>query len=189
METQIVWESREEDMMIPDKEAHVFCSPQRDPNVPPRYLYNKDLFYLKRENTKTKKYVLSLYKIHATPFENDLEDHLKRWVLKEFKTFNKEARLSVQHWKHTWHKIVYINKYKKERPDIKEVYSYHKIVEVEVDIIKKTENQAKMTKLSMEWKRLCKIKAKDQKSQSQSQSRRINSQTGAGAEEYYWMQS
>ncbi|GKC72129.1 hypothetical protein Tco_1118012 [Tanacetum coccineum] len=31
---------------------------------------------------------------------------------------------------------------------------------VEVDIIKKTENQAKMTKLSMEWKRLCKIKAK-----------------------------
>ncbi|GJR01202.1 hypothetical protein Tco_0524186 [Tanacetum coccineum] len=26
----------------------------------------------------------------------------------------------------------------------------------EVDIIKKTENQAKMTKLSMEWKRLCK---------------------------------
>ncbi|GJZ47347.1 hypothetical protein Tco_0601179, partial [Tanacetum coccineum] len=32
----------------------------------------------------------------------------------------------------------------------------------EVDIIKKTENQAKMTKLSMEWKRLCKIKAKAQ---------------------------
>ncbi|GJR01561.1 hypothetical protein Tco_0524545 [Tanacetum coccineum] len=29
----------------------------------------------------------------------------------------------------------------------------------EVDIIKKTENQAKMTKLSMEWKRLCKIRA------------------------------
>ncbi|GJS79213.1 hypothetical protein Tco_0729094 [Tanacetum coccineum] len=30
----------------------------------------------------------------------------------------------------------------------------------EVDINKKTENQVKMTKLSMEWKRLCKIKAK-----------------------------
>ncbi|GJS20479.1 hypothetical protein Tco_0449111 [Tanacetum coccineum] len=30
----------------------------------------------------------------------------------------------------------------------------------EVDINKKTENQAKMTKLSMEWKRLCKITAK-----------------------------
>ncbi|GJY00571.1 hypothetical protein Tco_0357589 [Tanacetum coccineum] len=39
----------------------------------------------------------------------------------------------------------------------------------EVDINKKTENQAKMTKLSMEWKRLCKIKAKVQKCQSQSQ--------------------
>ncbi|GKB94320.1 hypothetical protein Tco_0980457 [Tanacetum coccineum] len=33
---------------------------------------------------------------------------------------------------------------------------------MEVDINKKTENQAKMTKLSMEWKRLCKIKAKVQ---------------------------
>ncbi|GKC30530.1 reverse transcriptase domain-containing protein [Tanacetum coccineum] len=59
----------------------------------------------------------------------------------------------------------------------------------EVDINKKTENQAKMTKLSMEWKRLCKIKAKVQKCQSQSQNRRISSQTGAGTEEYYWMQS
>ncbi|GJS62936.1 putative reverse transcriptase domain-containing protein [Tanacetum coccineum] len=40
----------------------------------------------------------------------------------------------------------------------------------EVDIIKKTENQAKMTKLSMDiGKRLCKIKAKVQKCQSQSQ--------------------
>ncbi|GJU19729.1 retrovirus-related pol polyprotein from transposon TNT 1-94 [Tanacetum coccineum] len=59
----------------------------------------------------------------------------------------------------------------------------------EVDIIKKTENQAKMTKLSMEWKRLCKIKAKVQKCQSQSQYRRISSQTEAGTEEYYWRQS
>ncbi|GJX26222.1 reverse transcriptase domain-containing protein [Tanacetum coccineum] len=42
-------------------------------------------------------------------------------------------------------------------------------IEEEVDINKKTENQAKMTKLSMEWKRLCKIKAKVQKYQSQSQ--------------------
>ncbi|GJZ36923.1 hypothetical protein Tco_0583114 [Tanacetum coccineum] len=73
---------------------------------------------------------------------------------------------------------------------------FHPIVEgfmnigvEEVDINKKTENQAKMTKLSMEWKRLCKIKAKVQKYQSQSQYRRISSQTEAGTEEYYWMQS
>ncbi|GKB70400.1 hypothetical protein Tco_0931812 [Tanacetum coccineum] len=64
-----------------------------------------------------------------------------------------------------------------------------KSLATEVDINKKTENRAKMTKLSMEWKRLCKIKAKVQKCQSQSQYRRISSQTGAGTEEYYWMQS
>ncbi|GJY62478.1 hypothetical protein Tco_0463135 [Tanacetum coccineum] len=63
--------------------------------------------------------------------------------------------------------------------------NYVQANDAEVDIIKKTENQAKMTKLSMEWKRLCKIKAKVQKCQSQSQNRRISSQTGAGTEEYY----
>ncbi|GJU12197.1 hypothetical protein Tco_1134593 [Tanacetum coccineum] len=48
----------------------------------------------------------------------------------------------------------------------------------EVDIIKKAENQAKMTKLSMEWKRLCKIKAKVQKNGQVSESiQRISSQT------------
>ncbi|GKA70228.1 hypothetical protein Tco_0776292 [Tanacetum coccineum] len=41
-------------------------------------------------------------------------------------------------------------------------------MDVEVDINKKTENQAKMTKLSMEWKRLCKIKAKSKMSKSES---------------------
>ncbi|GJS88609.1 hypothetical protein Tco_0771245 [Tanacetum coccineum] len=51
---------------------------------------------------------------------------------------------------------------------------------------KKTENQAKMTKLSMEWKRLCKIKAKVQKCQSQSQIPEESAvKTGAGTEEYY----
>ncbi|GJW54053.1 hypothetical protein Tco_0098138 [Tanacetum coccineum] len=120
MENQIVWESSEEDLMILEKEATVFDGPQRDPNEPPRYLYNTDLFYLKHENTETNKYVLSLHKIHATPFpENDLKEQLTRWVQKGFKTFNKEARLSIQHWKQTWHKIVYINKHKKERDDNK----------------------------------------------------------------------
>ncbi|GJS62934.1 hypothetical protein Tco_0677498 [Tanacetum coccineum] len=51
----------------------------------------------------------------------------------------------------------------------------------EVDIIKKTENQAKMTKLSMEWKRPVQNKAQIQKCQSQSQYRRFSSQTEAGA--------
>ncbi|GKC41782.1 reverse transcriptase domain-containing protein [Tanacetum coccineum] len=41
--------------------------------------------------------------------------------------------------------------------------SDERIIMLNVDINKKTENQAKMTKLSMEWKRLCRIKAKNVK--------------------------
>ncbi|GKC14541.1 hypothetical protein Tco_1011323, partial [Tanacetum coccineum] len=37
--------------------------------------------------------------------KEDLEEKLKRWVRKEFKTFNEEAQLSIQHWKDSWHKI------------------------------------------------------------------------------------
>ncbi|GJX23967.1 hypothetical protein Tco_0228412 [Tanacetum coccineum] len=61
------------------------------------------------ENIKEKKYILSLHKIDATLFpEDDLEEKLTRWVRKEFKTFNKEAQLSIQHWKDSWHKIIRI---------------------------------------------------------------------------------
>ncbi|GJT20022.1 putative reverse transcriptase domain-containing protein [Tanacetum coccineum] len=74
-------ERRQEDLITPKKDTLVLYGPQRNPNKPPRYLYNKDLFYLKHGNTKEKKYVLSLHNIHATSFlENDLEDKLTRWV-------------------------------------------------------------------------------------------------------------
>ncbi|GKB02292.1 hypothetical protein Tco_0830381 [Tanacetum coccineum] len=64
MENQIVWESRQQDI-----------------------LYG---------NTEERKYVLSLHKIHAEEFlEHDLEEKLNRWVRKEFKTFNKDARSCV----------------------------------------------------------------------------------------------
>nr|GEV39755.1 hypothetical protein [Tanacetum cinerariifolium] len=54
----------------------------RDPNAPTRYLYNKDLFFPKNENTKARMYVLSLHMIHETFFlEDDLEEVLKRWVV------------------------------------------------------------------------------------------------------------
>ncbi|GJX76274.1 retrovirus-related pol polyprotein from transposon TNT 1-94 [Tanacetum coccineum] len=80
MENLIIWESREEDLKVPEKDT---------PNG----------------NTEEKKYVISLYKIHATPFpEDDLEEYLTRWLRKEFKTFNKEARLSIQHNKDSWYK-------------------------------------------------------------------------------------
>ncbi|GJT56899.1 zf-CCHC domain-containing protein [Tanacetum coccineum] len=46
------------------------------------FLWNKDLLYLKNGNIEAKKYVLSLHKIHATPFrEDDLEEILTRWVV------------------------------------------------------------------------------------------------------------
>ncbi|GJR69491.1 hypothetical protein Tco_0015556, partial [Tanacetum coccineum] len=103
----------------------------RNPNEPPRYLYNKDLFFLKNENTEEKKYVFSLHKIHATSFpEEYLEEKLIRWVSKVFKTFNEEARLSIQHWKDTWHKRMYKIKHDKVRDDLEEVFSNYRIVEV-----------------------------------------------------------
>ncbi|GKA28758.1 hypothetical protein Tco_0715003 [Tanacetum coccineum] len=74
-------------------------------NEPPRYLYNKDMFFLKNGNTDEKKYILSPHKIHAEPFpEANLEEKINRWVRKEFKNFNEDARLSIQHWKDSWNK-------------------------------------------------------------------------------------
>nr|GEZ47743.1 hypothetical protein [Tanacetum cinerariifolium]GEZ48018.1 hypothetical protein [Tanacetum cinerariifolium] len=51
---------------------------------------NKDLFFLKNGNTKES---LSLHKIHVVPFlEVVVEEMMNRWVRKELKTFNEEAR-------------------------------------------------------------------------------------------------
>ncbi|GKD41612.1 hypothetical protein Tco_1261819, partial [Tanacetum coccineum] len=45
---------------------------------PTTYLYYKYLFFLKPGNTKVRKYLLSLHKIHAISFpEDDLEEVLK----------------------------------------------------------------------------------------------------------------
>ncbi|GJR66673.1 hypothetical protein Tco_0012738 [Tanacetum coccineum] len=100
-------------------------------NEPPRYLYNKDLFFLKHGNTEEKKYILSLHKIHAERFpEADLEEKMNRWVRKAFKTFNEEARLTIQHWKHSWHKRVYNQNQRKVRDNPEDYFSKHKITEV-----------------------------------------------------------
>ncbi|GKC11816.1 hypothetical protein Tco_1008598, partial [Tanacetum coccineum] len=78
-----------------------------------------------------KKYILSLHKIHAEEFpEPYLEEKLNRWVRKEFNTFNEDARLSIQHWKDSWHKRVYKQNQKKVRKNPKDYYSNHKIIEV-----------------------------------------------------------
>ncbi|GKD60060.1 reverse transcriptase domain-containing protein, partial [Tanacetum coccineum] len=54
---------------------------------------------------------------------------------------------------------------------------------------KRTKNKAKTTKPDTEWKSCeeqSQIKAKDQKSQSQSQLNKLTVKTGAVIEEYYW---
>ncbi|GJX65000.1 hypothetical protein Tco_0299343 [Tanacetum coccineum] len=57
---------------------------------------------------------------------------------------------------------------------------------------KRTKNKAKTTKLDSEWKSCegqSQSRAKDQKSQSQSQLNKLTVKTGAVIEEYYWLQS
>ncbi|GJZ74578.1 hypothetical protein Tco_0639043 [Tanacetum coccineum] len=107
MENQIVWESRQQDIPRTIPKTLIFYGSQRNPNEPPRYLYNKDLFYFKYGNTEERKYILSLYKIRAEEFlDPNLEQKLNRWVREEFQTFNEDAWLSIQHWKDSWHKRV-----------------------------------------------------------------------------------
>nr|GEX71078.1 hypothetical protein [Tanacetum cinerariifolium] len=108
-----------------------FYGPQRNPKEPLRYLYNKDLFFLKNGNTKEKRCVLSLRKINATSFpEEDLKEKMIRRVRKVFKTFNKEARLSIQHWKNSRHNRMYKIKHRKVRNDLEEVFSNQRIIEI-----------------------------------------------------------
>nr|GEU62811.1 hypothetical protein [Tanacetum cinerariifolium] len=51
-------------------------------------------------------------------------------VRKEFRTLNKEARLSIQHWKDLWHKRMYKLNQRKVRANPKEYFLNHMIVEV-----------------------------------------------------------
>ncbi|GJV55794.1 hypothetical protein Tco_1456799 [Tanacetum coccineum] len=81
MENQIVWESRQPDIPRTIPKNLIFYGPQRNPNEPPRLLYNKDLFFLKYGNIEEKKYILSLHKIHAEEFpEPDLEEKITEVV-------------------------------------------------------------------------------------------------------------
>ncbi|GKB92852.1 hypothetical protein Tco_0965124 [Tanacetum coccineum] len=70
--------------------------------------------------------------------------------------------------------------------------NYGKFLKVERITKKRTKNKAKTTKPDSEWKSCegqSQIKAKDQKSQSQSQLNKLTVKTGAVIEEYYWLQS
>ncbi|GKB25241.1 hypothetical protein Tco_0864642 [Tanacetum coccineum] len=85
IESQIVWESKKEDLtlQILEKPTPVYEGYKRDLNAPQIYLFNKDLFYLKTGNSKIRKYELSLHKIHAFPFlKDELEEINTRWLKK-----------------------------------------------------------------------------------------------------------
>ncbi|GJT72591.1 hypothetical protein Tco_1031877 [Tanacetum coccineum] len=105
MEIQIVWESKKEylTLQIPKKLALVYQSCERNPKIPPMTLFNQNRFYLKNGNCETRKYVLSLHKVHAFLFpENDLEELNTRWVRKTIKRFNLYTRYVVDYWKSLW---------------------------------------------------------------------------------------
>ncbi|GJT56595.1 hypothetical protein Tco_0991649 [Tanacetum coccineum] len=69
--------------------------------------------------------------IHAKRFpEVDLEEKMNRWVRKEFKNFNEEARLTIQHWKDSCHKMMLKQKQRRVRNNPKDYFSKHRIAEV-----------------------------------------------------------
>ncbi|GJU86605.1 hypothetical protein Tco_1294151 [Tanacetum coccineum] len=135
MESQIVWESRKEDLtlQIPKKPSPVFQSCERNPKILPMSLVNQDLFYLMNGNSEERKYVPSLHKIHAFLFlENDLEELNTRWVKKTIKRFNMYARYVVDHWKSPCAQQAHIRRQLKQRDDPEEVYSEKKIIDERV---------------------------------------------------------
>ncbi|GKE16563.1 hypothetical protein Tco_1424140 [Tanacetum coccineum] len=110
MESQIVWESIEEDLTehIPKKPALVFLNCVRNPNIPPMSSVNQDLFYLKNGNSGAMKYVPSLHKIPDFTFpKNNLEELNTRWAQQG-----------------------HIRRQLKKRDDPEKVYSKKKIVDV-----------------------------------------------------------
>nr|GEY19028.1 hypothetical protein [Tanacetum cinerariifolium] len=117
------------DMM--QSRSPVFLVYERDPNAPLMTLLNQDLFYLKNGNSETKKYVLSLHKVHAFPFpEDDLEELNTRWARKIIKRFNLYARHVDDHWKNLWAKQEHIRRQLKKRHDHNEVYSEKRIIDI-----------------------------------------------------------
>ncbi|GJY44393.1 hypothetical protein Tco_0432606 [Tanacetum coccineum] len=85
------------EVTLNDMLSNQFRNAEENPNEPPRYLYNKDLFFLKNGNTEEKKYILSLHKIHAEIFlEADLKEKMNLWVQKEVKNFNEDSRLIIK---------------------------------------------------------------------------------------------
>ncbi|GJU75198.1 hypothetical protein Tco_1272268 [Tanacetum coccineum] len=90
MKNQIVWESRQEDLRRSKPNALIFYGPQKNPNEPPRYLYNKDLFFLKYRNTEEKR----MYKIKHKKVKDNPEELFFDHIIIEFVRVTTEQ----QHW-------------------------------------------------------------------------------------------
>ncbi|GJW02764.1 hypothetical protein Tco_1561620 [Tanacetum coccineum] len=65
------------------------------------------------------------YAYHLEQSTSFMENHIK-----EFRTFNEDARLSIQHWKDSWHKRVYKQNQKKVRKNQEDYYLDYRIIEV-----------------------------------------------------------
>ncbi|GKB09453.1 hypothetical protein Tco_0837765 [Tanacetum coccineum] len=55
---------------------------------------------------------------------------MNRWVRKEFKSFNEDAQLSIQHWRDSWHKKVYKQNQRRVRNNPEDFFSNQRITEV-----------------------------------------------------------
>ncbi|GJX69434.1 hypothetical protein Tco_0305161 [Tanacetum coccineum] len=112
-------------------EILVIDEDERNPNDHPRYLYNKDLFFLKNKNTEKKRYVFSLHKVHATLFPNDnLEKKIFGGYVESLKLSMKMHGYQFNIGKIHVTKRLYKIKQRKERVDPEEVFSDHKITKV-----------------------------------------------------------
>ncbi|GJW59315.1 putative gag-pol polyprotein [Tanacetum coccineum] len=67
------------------------------------------------------------YAYHLEQSTDYMENQI---VKKEFKTFNEKARLSIQHWKDSWHKRLYKINHRRVRANPEEYFSNHVIVDV-----------------------------------------------------------
>nr|GFA54126.1 hypothetical protein [Tanacetum cinerariifolium] len=73
LKIDILWESQKEIHVstYPQKTTPLVLSCQRDPKAPALSLINQDLLYLKKENSRLEKIVLSLYKFPIVVFNDD----------------------------------------------------------------------------------------------------------------------
>ncbi|GKB50203.1 hypothetical protein Tco_0900956 [Tanacetum coccineum] len=120
LKNDIVWESKKEILssLYPQNPTPVVQSCRRDLKAPALSLVNQDLLYLKKGNSGSKKYVLSLHKFPAVIFlDDDIEERTSRCVDKCVK---KKKMFSII--TEPIHGIIYKNSKKEKR-----VMKHHEI--------------------------------------------------------------